>query len=200
MISSLRGTLTHKAPTELTIDVNGIGYSVVIPLSTYEAVGEVGAQISILTHLNVREDILQLFGFATSDEREVFRLLISVSGIGPKMAQTILSGIPVTELKTYVANSNFGALTRIPGVGRKLAERLVVELRDKISKLELGPPSGGPGDPHLSVRSEALLALTSLGYARPVAEKALRSALGDLNDKESSVEELIKAALRHAAK
>lgn len=200
MISTLRGTLTYKAPTELTLDVNGVGYGVIIPLSTFETLPEVGSTVTLLTHLNVREDALQLYGFSTSAEREAFRLLISVSGIGPKMAQTILSGIPVGDLKSYVVSSNFSALTRIPGVGRKLAERLVVELRDKISRSDFGISGAGAPDPETSIRSEALLALTSLGYARPAAEKALRSALNDTHDHHATVEGLIKAALRHAAK
>ena len=132
MISALRGTLISKSPTEVIIDVHGVGYGISIPLSTYERLGETNAQTTLLTYLHVREDIMQLYGFFTEEERSLFRLLISVSGIGPKMAQGILSGIPAGDLKNHITSGNIGALTTIPGVGRKLGERLVVELRDKI--------------------------------------------------------------------
>jgi Holliday junction DNA helicase RuvA len=201
MISTLRGILVAKSPMEVTVDVQGVGYGVSIPLSTYEHLGPANSPITLLTYLHVREDLLQLYGFATEEERTVFKLLISVSGIGPKMAQGILSGISVSDLQTYIVMGNLGALTTIPGVGKKLAERLVVELRDKIGKME--PTSvfpAGPKDEQAHVRSEALLALTSLGYSRPVAEKALLTALKESNGKELTVEQLIKASLRHAVK
>ena len=200
MISALRGTLLSKSATELLIDVQGVGYSVSIPLSTYERVGEVNAAISILTYLHVREDLLQLYGFATEEERNLFKLLISVSGIGPKMAQSILSGISAADLTNYIREGNHFALTRIPGVGKKIAERLVVELREKIEKVDIPsslPPASSQAQ--TSIRSEALLALTSLGYNRAVAEKALRTAIQDTNGKDVSVEVLIKAALKHAS-
>ncbi len=201
MISSLHGTLVHKAPTEVVIDVQGVGYSVSIPLSTFETLGNVMGTVTLLTHLHVREDALQLYGFSTEDERSAFKLLISVSGIGPRMAQGILSGIAVNDLKNHITGGNIGALTAIPGVGRKLGERLVVELRDKISKLETTSTMlAGSTDPQARIRSEALLALTSLGYTRPAAEKALRAALQEANGRETSIEELIKTSLRHATK
>jgi Holliday junction DNA helicase RuvA len=178
-----------------------VGYGVSIPLSTYERLGELHTTVTLYTYLHVREDSLQLFGFATEEERVLFKLLISVSGIGPKMAQGILSGISVQDLKSHIVVGNIGALTTIPGVGRKLGERLVVELREKIGKLDLGPPStAAPRDEQATIRSEALLALTSLGYSRPAAEQALRSALAENNGMRPTVEQLIKSALRHAAK
>jgi Holliday junction DNA helicase RuvA len=201
MIGSLRGTLLHKSPTEVLVDVQGVGYTVSIPLSTFETLGAEQTSIALLTYLHVREDVLQLFGFATEDERSMFKLLLSVSGIGPKVAQGILSGIGVVELKNHITNGNLGALTTIPGVGRKLAERLVVELRDKVTKFEASAASFGPAtDGQARVRSEAMLALTSLGFTRPVAEKALRLVLRELNGRDASVEELIKMSLRHVAK
>ena len=201
MIGSLRGTLIHKSPTEVLLDIQGVGYSVSIPLSTFEVLGSEQTNITLFTHLHVREDALQLFGFATEDERSMFRLLLSVSGIGPKVAQGILSGVGVVELRNHITNGNLGALTTIPGVGRKLAERLIVELRDKLTKFDAATTSFGPAtDSQARVRSEALLALTSLGYTRPAAEKALRTALQDLNGKDASVEDLIKMSLRHAGK
>jgi len=201
MIASLRGMLMHKSPTEIILDVQGVGYGVSIPLSTFEALGNLNTTVTLLTYLHVREDALQLYGFATELERNIFRLLISVSGIGPKMAQGILSGIGVSELRNHIAQGNLGALTTIPGVGRKLGERLIVELRDKISKLEAGALAPvGAADAQTRIRSEAMLALTSLGYARPTAEKALLAALQEANGKDISLEALIKSSLRHAAK
>ncbi len=200
MIASLRGTLLSKSPTEILVDVNGVGYALSIPLSTYEKVGEVNSTVSLLTYLHVREDALQLYGFATEEERNLFKLLISVSGIGPKMAQTILSGISTSDLVNYVSEGNHFALTRIPGVGKKIAERLVVELREKISKVETPssfPPSSSQAQ--TNVRSEALLALNSLGFNRAVAEKALRVAIQETNGKDATIEQLIKAALKHAS-
>ena len=201
MITSLHGTLIHKSPTEVVVNVNGVGYGVNIPLSTYESLGGVNTQISLYTYLHVREDVLQLYGFATEGERDLFRLLISVTGIGPKMAQGILSGIPVHDLKAHISQGNLGALTTIPGVGRKLAERLVVELREKIQKLESGATMlASASNQQTHVRSEALLALTSLGYNRTTTEKALRAAIEETNGQDTTVEALIKAALRHATK
>jgi Holliday junction DNA helicase RuvA len=201
MIALLHGILERKTPTEILLVVNGVGYSVSIPLSTFEALGETSREVTVLTHLHVREDALQLFGFATEAERSTFRLLISVSGIGPKVALGILSGIPVTDLKSHIATGDIASLTQVPGVGRKLAERLVLELREKISKSDDGEGQStaiaqGPA----YIRSEALLALTSLGYNRPAAEKALRAALQEIDGHSVAVEDLVKTALRHATK
>ena len=200
MIASLNGTLKIKTPTEVLIDVQGVGYAVSIPLSTFEKLGNIGSTTTLLTHLHVREDALQLFGFATEEERFLFKLLISVSGIGPKIAQGILSGISAGELKEHIARENIAALTAIPGVGKKTAERLIIELRDKIGKLDLITSS----TPTLSsqqedVRQEALLALTSLGYNRQIAEKALRQVLNETNGTNLSLQELIKKALRYTS-
>ena len=200
MIARLTGILAAKSPTEIIIDAGGVGYGVSIPLSTYEALGELRSPVSLLTYLHVREDALQLYGFATEEERDVFRALISVSGIGPKMAQGILSGIPAADLKTHILLGNYGALTAIPGVGRKIAERLVVELKDRISRMETSSPAATGADGSSRIRSEALLALTSLGYNRVSAERALRDALQESREAEATVESLIKAALRHASK
>jgi Holliday junction DNA helicase RuvA len=201
VIASLRGTLVHKSPTEIVIDVQGVGFGVHIPLSTFEALGDVNSPVVLFTHLHVREDALQLFGFATEEERNMFRVLISVTGIGPKMAQGILSGISGGDLRNAILQGNYGLLTTIPGVGRKLAERLVVELRDKIGKVAAGSSLlVATSDTQTQVRTEALLALTSLGYSRPSAERAIKTAIKDDTRVEASVEALIKAALRHAVK
>jgi Holliday junction DNA helicase RuvA len=197
MIASLTGVLKSKNPTEILIDVNGVGYSVTIPLSTYEKLGEVGSTVALLTHLHVREDAMQLFGFASPGERFFFKLLITVNGIGPKIAQGILSGITVADLKQHIAHENISALTAIPGVGRKTAERLIIELRDKIGKIDVASSGSSPSqDEEGDLRQEALLALTSLGYNRPIAEKALRQVFTETKGEKLSLQELIKRALR----
>jgi Holliday junction DNA helicase RuvA len=199
MITSLTGILTSKSPTEICIDVQGVGYSVSIPLSTYERLGEAGSPISILTHFHVREDAMQLFGFATEKERQLFRLLISVSGIGPKIAQGILSRIQVDELQVHITGGHINELTTIPGIGKKTAERLVLELRDKVAKSM--PSTGTLAVPESSsIRNEALQALTSLGYSPQVAEKTIRQVLIESGTAAISVEELIKRALRYAGR
>lgn len=198
MITLLRGTLLSKAPTEAVVDVGGVGYGVQIPVSTFEAIGDRNTAVTLHTYLHVREDALILYGFATEEERDTFRLLISVNGIGPKMAQGILSGIGVKDLKDCIARGNVSMLTAVPGVGRKTGERLVMELREKIGRVDQETRhSAGAGDEQSRLRSEALLALTSLGYTRQVAEKALRAALQE-PDVPSTIEGLIKSALRHA--
>jgi len=200
MIASIRGILISKAPTELTIEVNGIGYVVHVPLSTYEKVGDLGSTLSLFTHLHVREDALQLYGFATEAERSLFKLLISVSGIGTKIAQGILSGMSVDELHTNIVQGNVQALTSVQGIGRKTAERIVLELRDALSKTE-GISQAVPSllKTSAEIRNEALLALVSLGFTQQSAEKAIRIALHEIeNPGNMSVEELIKEALRHS--
>jgi len=194
MISFLDGTLVAKSPTEIIIDVNGVGYAVLIPLSTFEKLDGVNKRVRVFTHLHLREDAMQLFGFASEAEREVFRLLISVSGIGPRIAQGVLSGMNTSELRQAILSNNVAALTAIQGVGRKTAERIVMELRDKVGKT--GEISPMPGQP--SLRLEAVQALVSLGFTRASAESALNAVL-----KESSnlpLEELVKQALRHGSK
>jgi Holliday junction DNA helicase RuvA len=199
MIGSLTGTLKHKSPTEVLLDVNGVGYSVIIPFSTYERLGDPGSHITLVTYLHVREDALVLFGFFTEEERFLFKLLISVNGIGPKIAQGILSGISVVDLRRHIAKGNHAALTAIPGVGKKTAERLVIELRDKIGKIEPGTAGEGVTEDGGELRQEALLALTSLGYNRQQAEKAIRLVLQEVKEGKPSLQDLIKKALRVAA-
>ena len=199
LIASLSGILKVKTPTEILLEVNGVGYALSIPFSTFEKLGDVGSPTFILTYLHVREDILQLYGFASEQERFLFKLLISITGIGPRIAQGILSGIAVEDLRRYISSGNIAALTSIPGVGKKTAERLIVELRDKIGKIAAVETAAGPADRNAEIRSEALLALTSLGYQRPVAEKAIRQALGESDGATPSLEELIKRALRFTA-
>lgn len=201
MISYLEGQLVEKNPTEIVVSVNGVGYTLHIPLSTYERLGTVGSRARILTHLHLREDAIVLYGFASEEERQMFRLLISVSGIGPKMAQGILSGMSVLELKSCIVSGKLEALTSISGVGRKTAERLIVDLRDKLLKLEIpSSVADQPGKGQGTAHAEALSALASLGYPRAVAEKAIRTVLREANNVKLTVEELIKRALRHTGK
>jgi len=198
MIASLTGILKYKSPTEILIDVNGIGYTVSIPLSTYEKLGDVGSSISLLTYFHVREDAMQLFGFFSDEERRLFKLLISVSGIGPKIAQSILSGMNVEELKSYLISGNVIALTAIPGVGKKTAERLILELRDKVGKaIADGEPISALGMASAMMRAEALQALTSLGYNLQIAEKSIRLVLKETEGSNISLEELVKRALHY---
>ena len=136
MISTLQGTLVSKSPMEVVVDVCGVGYGLQIPLSTYEAIGNVNSDVRLFTYLHVREDSLQLFGFATDEERALFRLLVSVNGIGPRMAQGILSGSSVNEIRDHIVQGNLSALTTIPGIGKKIAERMIIELREKIVRAE----------------------------------------------------------------
>ncbi|MFA6438947.1 MAG: Holliday junction branch migration protein RuvA, partial [Bacteriovoracaceae bacterium] len=192
MISYLKGTLTKKSPTEIIVDVVGIGYSVNISLSTYEQLPELNGEVLILTHHHVREDAQLLYGFITENEREMFKFLIGVSGIGPKMAQTILSGIRPDELARTITVGAISSLTAIPGVGKKTAERMVLELKDKVVKMDGSDKIIDLPNTGASVRSEALTALISLGFSREKAEHSLRDILNAINGKNISVEELIK--------
>lgn len=195
MIGQLHGRLLEKSPTRVLLDVNGVGYEVLIPLSTYEQLGSAGEITTLLTHLHVREDALQLYGFATSNEKKLFQLLLAVNGVGPKLAQGILSGCSVELFCAHVRQNAVSALTHIPGVGKKTAERLVMELRDRIAHFEIAKDQAGVPSGPAALSEEALLALISLGYPRAEAEKAIRQALAEKG--ELAVEELIKHALRN---
>jgi Holliday junction DNA helicase RuvA len=200
MIASLTGIIEHLSPTELVLNVNGVGYLLTIPLSTYEKLGHGHGQATVLTHMHVREDAIQLFGFATEAERELFRMLIGISGIGPKMAQGMLSGMSTGELRQAIGIGDLPALTSIPGIGKKTAERLCVELRDKIR----GAEDAGPGAPsssrQMKARSETVIALMSLGYSRQAAEASVRDILAAAAGRELSVEEMVKMALRSTSR
>lgn len=200
MISRLRGTIIEKRPTEIVVDVNGVGYAVSIPLSTFEGLRAENGEVTLLTYLHVREDILQIYGFATEAERELFRLLISVSGIGPKMAQGILSGLSPGELRDAISGGNVMALTSISGVGMKTAERIILELKHKLGRVDVSEPAAMPTSHQLKARSEALVALMSLGYTRPNAEQALRAVLVESSARDLTAEELIRRALHRAGK
>lgn len=200
MIAHLQGKLVSKSPAELIIDVHGVGFQVSIPLSTFEALGAPNELVTVLTHLHIREDVMQLFGFATEPERELFRSLLSISGIGPKMAQGILSGLRPAELKQAIVAGDLHALTSISGVGRKTAERIVLELRHKLGSLDLEEPAVVPTSAQRKIQTEAMVALMALGYTRASAEQTLRSIAAAPGGKDHSVEELITLALQKAAK
>jgi Holliday junction DNA helicase RuvA len=201
MIGLLSGTVISKSPTELCVLVQGVGYIVSVPLSTSEHIGQIGAPVTLHTYLHVREDALQLYGFHGTEEREMFKLLISVSGIGPRMALAVLSGAPVDSLKRHVTSGDVTALTSVPGIGKKLAERLIMELKEKVGRIPGTDKQGKRIEsPEMGIRSEAILALTSLGYSRSTAEKAVDQALSGMESASTTLEAIIKAALRSTAR
>jgi Holliday junction DNA helicase RuvA len=198
VIAHIRGRLIHKEPNRIVVDVNGVGYQIFIPLSTYYQLPEPAADVSLHTHTHVREDALQLFGFHTRDEQSLFELLQGVSGIGPRLATNILSGISVDELVPALSDGNHTRLRAVPGVGKKLAERLVVELREKVGSLRLGGPALAQPEPAPAedrLLEDVVSALVNLGCNRKEAAKAAegaRKALGPA----AEFEILIKATLR----
>jgi Holliday junction DNA helicase RuvA len=198
MITHLRGKLVEKAPTTAVVDVNGVGYKVAISLVTYEKLPLVDADILVFTHHYVREDRMDLFGFADKGEREVFELLIGVSGIGPNSAQTILSGMTVDDLRQAVLHERVGELTAIKGIGRKTAERLVIELRDKMPPGEAvagAENTEGEKDGQAGAVEEAVLALVALGLPSPAARQSVNKVVAK-NGEFQSVQQLIKQALK----
>ncbi|HLP17843.1 MAG TPA: Holliday junction branch migration protein RuvA, partial [Bacteroidota bacterium] len=178
MIAQLSGILAKKTPTEIVIDVNGVGYGVSISLSTYEKLPDEQKSVTLLTHHHIREESQQLFGFATESERDVFRLLISVSGIGPKTAQTILSGIQPRDFTMMIVEGNAAGLTRLPGIGKKTAERMLLELRDKIGRVDVSSVASQSAAGGSGMRSDAVAAMISLGYSRDRAEQMISAAMG----------------------
>jgi Holliday junction DNA helicase RuvA len=189
MISRLRGTIWEKDAGRLVVDAGGVGYELTVSLATAAHVGEVGEPVELYVSTQLREDSLQLYGFARLEERVLFLLLISVSGIGPQKAVGALSALTPGDLLTAVAEDDPVRLTRVPGIGKKTAERLIVELRDKLEALR---PHAGAAAPGTGARGPALEALVSLGYARPAAERALQDAPKTL----VAVQDLIKHALQ----
>ena len=206
MIAHLSGKLIDKHATSVILDVNGVGYEVTIPVTTFYDLEEAGQTVSLRIFTHVREDALQLFGFKTLRERELFTLLISVSGIGPKSAIAMLSGMNADEIITAIRQNNLARLTSIPGLGKKTAERLVIELRDKMTKLsspalddQLASQSpAGSAPPEEALREDALSALTNLGYQRAAAEKVVTSAMQEGGG--LSVEDILRRSLRTLSK
>jgi len=199
MIAHLSGKILEKETDRVVIDVGGVGYEVGIPLSTFYELGEVGSDISLRIHTNVREDAIQLFGFKTARERDLYLQLISVQGVGAKSGVTLLSGMSADEIILAVRSGNITKLTSIPGVGKKTAERLIVELRDKVvsigteSTTSAALPSG-----ENAVVDDALSALVNLGYQKAAAEKALQQAMKE--GAEMSVQKLLRSSLQILAK
>ncbi|MCS7023188.1 MAG: Holliday junction branch migration protein RuvA [Bryobacteraceae bacterium] len=179
MIGQLRGTLLEKQPNEAVVEVGGVGYQVTIPVSTFTQLPEPGSEVRLRIYTHVREDAMALFGFLTREEKQLFERLITVNGVGPKLAITVLSGLAVTDLVGAIRAGDVARLTRIPGVGKKTAERLVVELREKV-ELALGEKSGRSPEHPTTVfgplEEDVLSALINLGCARPAAEAAVRQA------------------------
>ena len=192
MISYLEGKLVKKNPTHVVVDIGGIGYDVNIPVSTYEGLENIGEQVKLLIYQYVREDTLQLYGFCTTEEKETFKLLLGVSGVGPKLALGVLSCMPVEDFHKSILEEDIDLLTSISGIGKKTAQRLIIELKEKVGKMEL---KGEKITDRIGTKeNEATLALVSLGYGRVEARRVIQQAMGQ-SERDVSVEELIKKAL-----
>lgn len=194
MIAFLRGTIVEKHPTSIQLDVNGVGYEVFIPLSSYDRLPAAGEECKVLTHFHVREDAQVLFGFMTEPERAMFRLLLGTTGIGPKLALSALSGLSVKDLKMAIVTGDTKCLSSISGIGRKVAERMVVELKDKISDGEAFEAVAGAEEAGDSLSRDAVLALVALGYKQEQARKMVLDAVKSGRDA-STVEDLVRRAL-----
>lgn len=198
MISHLSGRIAEKTPTSVVLDVSGVGYLCEIPVSSFKQLPAVGESVKLLIHFHVTADAHKLFGFYTPEERELFTHLISVSGIGPKMALTLLSGATVAEIADWIRKGKTELLTRVPGIGPKTASRLIVELKDKLEKMKITTTvPGGAVRVESTFEEEAALALVTLGYGRLEAKRAIEKALST-NGVPKNVEELIRQALRVA--
>jgi Holliday junction DNA helicase RuvA len=193
MIAQLRGTLADKRPNQVLVDVGGVGYLVHIPVSTFYALGDLHSNVTLLIHTQVREDAISLYGFLSSREKHLFELLISASGVGPALALKILSGMSVDDLVPAVRSGDIIRLTRIPGVGKKTAERMVVELRDKLSAMET-PESARQPIVTTGAASDVVSALLNLGYDQHAAEQAVERA--GKNGAPESFEALLRATLQ----
>jgi holliday junction DNA helicase RuvA len=193
MIGQLRGRLTDKRPNQVLVDVSGIGYIVQVPLSTYAALGDLHAEVTLLIHTHVREDQLALYGFLSSREKHFFEMLISASGVGPSLALKILSGMSVEELVPAIRNADLARLTKIPGVGRKTAERMVVELKDKLDAVSTETERPAPSSP-AGVEADVVSALVNLGYDTRAAESAVSEAKSETGA--SNFEKLLRASLQ----
>ena len=204
MIAWLEGALREKAPTRVVVDVNGVGYDLNVPFSTFEALPDEGKTVALHVHTHAREGAIQLFGFASRTERTAFELLLRASRVGPRLAQTVLSGISPAELLVSIRDAKTASLKAVPGVGPKMADRMLVELRDRTEELALmlsqeagvgGLPSEAPG-----AREQALSALTNLGYPRAQAERVVDEVVREQEEPEASVEALVRAALQRLAR
>jgi Holliday junction DNA helicase RuvA len=201
MIASLTGRLAFKAPTYLVLDVHGVGYEVFIPLSTYYGLPSLSESISLSVHTHVREDAIQLFGFLTSQEKDAFVLLTSVSGVGPKLALSVLSALPVSNLVSAIQSGDVEKLTTVPGIGNKSASRLVLELKDKVEKLHpgLASASESPRQGEDATFDDALSALVNLGYRPQDAKEALKQVKKS-NAESIVLKDMIRESLKELAR
>jgi holliday junction DNA helicase RuvA len=199
VIAHLRGRILEKQPTRVVLDVGGVGYDVAVPLSTFYGLGEPGSDVALRVHTHVREDALALYGFSTALELDLFNRLISISGIGPKLALAVLSGIEPPELVGAIERGDLARLTAIPGVGKKTSERIVLELKDRLPRAHVVEAADGVATAATGLRDDLLSALMNLGYHRPLAEKAVDAAL-KTTGREAGFERTLKQALREVAK
>lgn len=197
MIARLHGRIAEKRPHRVTVDVHGVGYDLQIPLSTFYSLGEAGTEAAFRVHTHVREDTLALFGFATALELRVFEQLIGISGIGPRLALAVLSGIEPAELVRAVSRGDVRRLTGIPGIGKKTAERMGLELRDRLPTVVEAGAESEAEDGASAARGDLVSALVNLGYTRPAAERAVEAALGA---GEGAFEQVLKRALKELAR
>lgn len=199
MYHYLTGKIAEKTPTAVILDVSGVGYEIRVSLSTFSRLPNLGEAAKLFTHFVVREDAQLLYGFATEEEREVFRLLIAISGIGPKLAITLLSGVTLQELKRAIQEKEVPVLTAISGIGQKTAERVIIELKDKIGRAEVSAGKELVHDASIpdQMVEDSVLALVSLGYTKQKAKDAVQKMLKTLSGKKPSVEEIIRGALKH---
>ena len=198
MIAHLRGRVLEKHPNRIVVDVNGVGYDVAVPLSTFYGLGEPGTDVALRVHTHVREDALALYGFASALEQDLFERLISVSGIGPKLGLAVLSGIEPLDLIRAIEQADLARLTAIPGVGKKTSERIVLELKDRLPRAQVVAVAAGHLVPEPPLRDDLLSALVNLGYHRPLAEKAVAAAIKTTPD--GGFERTLKQALRELAR
>jgi len=197
VIAQISGTLAHKVPGEVIVDVGGVGYQVFIPLNVFYRLPEIGVRVTLYIHTHLREDALQLFGFQEATEKQVFLLLNSVAGIGPKLAVNILSGIPADELAQAIKEGDQLRLVSIPGVGKKLAERMIVELRDKFATFQAQVTETPVASNGSQLMQDAVSALVNLGYRKAEVEKSVRDTVQAGN---TTLEEVIKEALRRISR
>jgi Holliday junction DNA helicase RuvA len=198
MIALLRGTLVDKSASRLIVDVNGVGYEVLVPLSTFYVIGEAGGAVLLRIHTHVREDVIALYGFATKLEQDLFERLIAINGVGPKLALAVLSGIEPAELIRAVRLQDVARLTSIPGVGKKTAERIGLELKDRLPASMVAEPAPASASHADRLRDDLLSALVNLGYHRPIAEKAVTKVIDSSSD--VGFEQALKDVLRQLMK
>jgi Holliday junction DNA helicase RuvA len=199
MIGFLRGQILEKQPNRLIVDVHGVGYDLYVPLSTYYQIGEEGSEVALRVYTHVREEALQLYGFLTDLERQLFERLIGISGIGPKLAVALLSGMEPRDLLAAVQRADVARLTAVPGIGKKTAERIVLELKDRVAGLGVSAATEAPtASPEDQLKGDVLSALQNLGYHRPLADKAVDAALaGAASDAApATFERVFKSALK----